>query len=185
VPKPGEGEISMSNGLSNGLRAGTKPARGGRVIAMASIAAICSVLISACAGTEMGEKGEQGEEIGSIIGSIFGPLVPGNSVASQILQQHGDLIGGLIGGAIGEAMDEEDREALARTTHTAFESGRSQTYNNKKTGVRMSAKVAAARPNPQGQPCRTVQQEVKLKDGKSARDTVKACKGSDGWKKAG
>ena len=58
VPKPGEGEITMSTGLSNGLRANLKPARGGRVIATASIATVCSVLISACAGTEIGEKGE-------------------------------------------------------------------------------------------------------------------------------
>jgi len=48
----------MSTGLSNGLRANLKPARGGRVIATASIATVCSVLISACAGTEIGEKGE-------------------------------------------------------------------------------------------------------------------------------
>jgi surface antigen len=162
--------------MSNGLRA--------RRIAMACIVSVCSVLITACAGTEIGEKGEKGEDIGSVIGSILGPLVPGSSVASEVVQEHGELIGGLIGGAIGAAMDEEDQKALAKTTHSAFETGKSQTYNNKKTGVRMSAKVTAARPNPEGQPCRTVQQEVKLKDGKSARDAVKACRGPDGWKKA-
>jgi surface antigen len=151
---------------------------------MACIVTICSALIAACAGTETGEKAEQGEELGSIIGGILGPLVPGSSVGAQLLQNHGDLIGGLIGGAIGEALDEEDERALAKTTHAAFETGKNQSFSNKKTGVRGSAKVANSRANAEGQPCRTVRQEVTLKNGKSARDSVRACKGPNGWRKA-
>jgi surface antigen len=151
---------------------------------MTCIATICAALIAACAGTETGEKGEQGAELGSVIGGILGPLVPGNSVGAQLLQEHGDLVGEVIGGAIGEALDEEDERVLAKTTHAAFETGKNQSFSNKKTGVRGTAKVTSSRANAEGQPCRRVRQEVTLRNGKSATDTVRACKGPTGWKKS-
>ena len=64
-----------------------------------------------------------------------------------------------------------------------FTSGKTQTFSNRKTGVRGSARVTATRTNSAGRPCRTVKQEVKLKDGRSFSDDVNACKGADGgWK---
>jgi surface antigen len=166
----------MSNGLPTSFRAR-------RIVVMACIVSFSSVLIAACASSEMGDKAEQGEEIGSILGGIIGPLIPGSSIGAQILQQHGDLIGGIIGGAIGAALDEEDQKALAKSTNTAFETGKNQSFSNKKTGVRATAKVTGTRLNAKGQQCRTVRQDVTLKNGKSASDTVSACKGPDGWKK--
>jgi surface antigen len=154
---------------------------GGRILPAAAVAMICSALL-ACAA-EMGEKEEQGQEIGSIIGGIVGSYIPGNSVGAQVLQNHGDLIGGMIGSAIGAALDEEDRKMLAQTTKAAFTSGKTQTFSNRNTGVRGSARVTANRTNSDGRPCRTVKQEVKLKDGRSFSDDVNACRGPDGgWK---
>jgi surface antigen len=153
---------------------------GGRLLPAAAVAVICSALL-ACAA-EMGEKEEQGQEIGSIIGGIVGSYIPGNSVGAQILQNHGDLIGGMIGGAIGASLDEEDRKMLEQSTRTALASGRTQTFSNRKTGVRGSARVTATRTNSDGRQCRTVKQEVKLKDGRTVSDDVNACKGADGWK---
>jgi surface antigen len=147
------------------------------------VAVLCSGLF-ACAGTEFGGKEEQGEEIGSIIGGIVGSYIPGNSIGAQILQNHGDLIGGVIGGAIGAALDEEDRKMLAQSTHTAFTSGKAQTFSNRRTGVRGSVRVTATRTNSDGRQCRTVKQDVHLKDGRTASETVSACKGPGGeWQK--
>ena len=144
-----------------------------------SVALICAGL-AACSGTEYGQKQSEGAEIGSIIGGIVGPYIPGGSVAAQIARNHGDTIGGLIGGAIGAALDEEDRLALERNTREAFESGKNKSFSNKKTGVAGSVKVTGTRTE-KGRQCRTVQQEVKLKDGTALKDTVSACKGPNGW----
>jgi surface antigen len=166
--------LSGENHMSNGLF-------GGRLLPATAIAVICSALL-ACAA-EMGEKEEAGQEIGSIIGGIVGSYIPGNSIGAKILQNHGDLIGGMIGSAIGASLDEEDRKMLAQTTEAAFTTGKTQTFANRNTGVRGSARVTANRTNSDGRPCRTVKQEVKLKDGRTATDDVNACKGPDGgWK---
>jgi surface antigen len=144
-----------------------------------SIVLICAAL-AACSGTEYGQKQAEGQEIGSIIGGIVGPYIPGGSVAAQIARNHSDVIGGLIGGAIGAALDEEDRLALEKSTRQAFASGKSRSFSNKKTGVSGSVKVTGSRVE-QGRQCRTVQQDVKLKDGTALKDTVSACKGPNGW----
>jgi surface antigen len=140
-----------------------------------SIVLICAAL-AACSGTEYGQKQAEGQEIGSIIGGIVGPYIPGGSVAAQIARNHS----GLIGGAIGAALDEEDRLALEKSTRQAFASGKSRSFSNKKTGVSGSVKVTGSRVE-QGRQCRTVQQDVKLKDGTALKDTVSACKGPNGW----
>lgn len=155
-----------------------------RFVAMGLAAVLCSGLF-ACAGGELGQKEEQGAEIGSIIGGIVGAVVPGSSVGAQIVRNHGDLIGGIVGGAIGASLDEEDRKMLEKSTRAAFSTGKPQTFANKKTGVRGTAKVTATRTNAEGRQCRTVRQEVKLKDGKGVSDNVTACKGSGGeWEKS-
>jgi surface antigen len=144
-----------------------------------SIALVCGGL-AACTGGEYGSKQSEGQEIGSIIGGIVGPYIPGGSVAAQIARNHGDVIGGLIGQAIGAALDEEDRLALEKSTREAFESGKNKSFSNKKTGVAGSVKVTGTRTE-KGRQCRTVQQDVKLKDGTALKDTVSACKGPNGW----
>lgn len=113
---------------------------------------------------------------------MIGSYIPGgNSVAGQVLKSQAGTIGGLVGSAIGAALDEEDRQALARTTRAVFVNGQPKTFSNKQTGVRGSVKVAGSRVDPSGQQCRTVKQEVVLKDGTALTDTVSACKGPNGW----
>lgn len=155
-----------------------------RLVAMGFVTLLCFGL-SACAGGELGEKEEQGAEIGSVIGGIVGSYIPGSSIGAQIVRNHGDLIGGIIGGAIGASLDEEDRKLLEKSTYAAMTTGKTQTFANKKTGVRGTARVTATRTNAEGRQCRTVKQDVKLKDGKAVSDNVTACKGSDGeWQKS-
>jgi hypothetical protein len=52
--------------------------------------------------------------------------------------------------------------------------------NIKRTGVRARAQVVSSQ-KVQGRPCRTVKQEVVLKDGSVMSDTVRACRGPNGW----
>ena len=155
--------------------------RGGARHAMPAlcVAAICSALV-ACSGTEYGQKEAQGQELGSIIGGMVAPYIGGNSVASQFLQANAGTVGGIIGGAIGAALDEEDRQALERSTRQAFSSGQTKSFTNRKTGVHASVKVTGTRVNDEGRQCRTVRQEVQLKDGKTLTDNVSACKGPNG-----
>ncbi len=155
------------------------------ILPLICIASICSGLL-ACASTpgydQVGQKEAQGQQTGSLIGGMIGAYVPGgNSIAGQVLKSQAGTIGGLVGSAIGAALDEEDRQALERTTRVVFASGQPKTFSNKKTGVRGSAKVAGSHVSASGQQCRTVKQEVMLKDGTALSDTVSACKGPNGW----
>jgi surface antigen len=163
---------------------GDRSRRGARHGVHASaIVLICAVL-AACSTGEVGQYGQkeaQGQEMGSIIGGIVAPYIPGSSVAAQIVRNNGDLIGGIIGGAIGAALDEEDRKALEKSTREALASGKTKTFANRKTGVQGTVKVTGSRVNDEGRQCRTVQQDVKLKDGSALKDTVSACKGPNGW----
>jgi surface antigen len=160
----------METKVRNGVR---------QVVPALCVAAICSGLV-ACSGTEFGQKEAQGQEMGSIIGGIVAPYIPGSSVAASIVRNNGDLIGGLIGQAIGAALDEEDRLALEKSTREAIASGKSKSFSNRKTGVRGTVKVTGTRRNEEGRQCRTVRQELKLKDGKTLTDDVSACKGANG-----
>jgi surface antigen len=139
--------------------------------------------LAACAGGEVGQKQEQGETIGSMIGDMLGSIIPGgNSVAGQVAVANAGTIGGLIGGAIGAALDEEDRKALEKATRASFDSGKTHSFASKRTGVRGKVTVTSTRTNTSGQQCRTVKQEVNLKDGRTLSDNVSACKHPEGWR---
>jgi surface antigen len=153
--------------------------RAQRAMTAIAVAAICSGLL-ACSGTEYGQKEAQGQEIGSIVGGMVAPYIGGGSAAGQFLQANAGTIGGLIGGAIGAALDEEDRLALERDTRAAFASGQTRSFSNRKTGVRATVKVTGTRVNAEGRQCRTVRQDVRLKDGTSLSDDVSACRGPNG-----
>jgi surface antigen len=155
-----------------------------RILPLICIVSICSALL-ACSTTtsydQVGQKQEQGEEIGSIIGDMLGTYLPvGNSVAGQVLKTHAGTIGGLVGSAIGASLDEEDRQALDKATRASFESGQSKNFTNKRTGVRGSVTVTNSRVQ-SGQPCRTVKQDVRLKNGTALSENVSACRGPNGW----
>ena len=86
----------------------------------------------------------------------------------------------MVGSRIAAALEEEDRVAFERTTRRAMTSGKSQRYRNKHTGLRARVDVVGSQ-KVQGKECRTVKQEVVLKDGKVLSDTVRACRGPNGW----
>lgn len=128
---------------------------------------------------QMGQKESQGTIGGALIGGIVGGLVGGGGSNSVIGGIAGAAIGGLIGNRIGASLDQEDRAALARATRNAFASGKSQRFS-RRSGAHGAVSVVSSS-NVDGKPCRTVKQEVILKDGNIVTDTVSACRGPRGW----
>jgi surface antigen len=90
------------------------------------------------------------------------------------------VIGSLIGSAVGAALDEEDRRVMQATTRQALESGKTRRFRSKRSGVQGRATVVSSQ-KVSGKQCRTVKQEVVLKDGSTVSDTLSACKGPNGW----
>jgi len=130
------------------------------------------------ASAQMGNKESQGTIGGALIGGLVGGLIGGGGSNSVVGAIAGTAIGGFIGNRIGASLDEQDRIALARATRNAFASGRSQSFSGR-SGRGRAAVVSST--NVDGKPCRTVKQEVILKDGSVLNDTVSACRGPNGW----
>jgi len=146
---------------------------------------VIGAVILAMSGTvthaQMGPKESGGTVGGALIGGILGSAFGGSGAGRVVGGLAGAAVGGFIGNRIGASLDEEDRRAMANSTRSAMTSGSARSFSNRKTGVRGSAKVIGNSRNASNQPCRTVQQEVVLKDGSVVRDTVTGCKGPNGW----
>lgn len=147
--------------------------------------AIFLVLLLLCVGTaraqEMGPKETMGTVGGALLGGVFGSMIGGNAAGHIVGGIAGAAIGGFIGNRFGASLDEQDRIALAQATKRAMTSGGRSSFSNRNTGVRGTARVTGTSKNLVGQTCRTVEQEVVLKDGSVSRDTVTGCKGPNGW----
>ncbi|MGE0565502.1 MAG: glycine zipper domain-containing protein [Pseudolabrys sp.] len=148
------------------------------------VIALSAILLSPSAlpipaHAQMGPKETQGTIGGALIGGIVGGLVGGRGSGAVVGAIAGTAIGGLIGNRIGASLDAQDRAALARATRAAFTSGKSQHFS-RKSGTRGRVDVTSSS-RVDGKPCRTVRQEVVLKDGSVLTDTVSACRGPNGW----
>jgi uncharacterized protein YcfJ len=155
------------------------PRKHGKTL-VSGLAALAILAGSVMPAAQGGPREEEGTAAGAILGGVIGGLIGGRGAAAVGGAFAGAAIGGFIGNRIGAALDEEDRIAFERATRRAIVSGRSQRYRNKRTGVSARAQVVSSQ-KVQGKPCRTVKQEVVLKDGKVMSDTVRACRGPNGW----
>ncbi len=146
---------------------------------------LTGVLVLALSGTaaqsQMGPKESGGTVGGALIGGVLGSALGGSGAGRIVGGVAGAAVGGFIGNRIGASLDEEDRRAMSRSTRAALTSGSSSQFSNKKTGVKGTAKVIGNSRNASGEACRTVAQEVVLKDGSVVRDQVTGCKGPNGW----
>jgi surface antigen len=140
---------------------------------------LVGLVASSCTQTA-GPRQQGGTVIGAVIGGVVGSQFGsgGGQVAATLI---GAALGGLIGNRIGAYLDEEDQRRLAEITQSSLASGSSRSFKNARTGVSGNAKVIETSTNASGQLCRTVQQEVILKDGARLNDTVSACRGAKGW----
>jgi uncharacterized protein YcfJ len=148
---------------------------------LAACAALAlSIIAGAPTHAQMGPSESEGTAAGTIFGGIIGGALGGHGAGAVGGAIAGAAIGGLIGNRIGAALDEQDRAAFQQATRRAITTGRSRHYANKRTGVKARAEVVSSR-QVDGRQCRTVKQEVVLKDGSVLSDTVHACKGPNGW----
>ena len=155
--------------------------RTGRLASIAVVVisvALCAAVLPSQA--QMGTREEGGTAAGALLGGALGGLAGGRGSRGVIGAVAGAAVGGFIGNRIGAALDEQDRQALAQATRAAATSGKSRQFSSKKTGVRGRAQVVSSQ-QVNGRNCRTIRQEVTLKDGSSLNDTVRACKGPNGW----
>ena len=146
--------------------------------ALSLVVVITLVLPNSAIAQQLGPKEGIGTGLGAILGGVIGSQVGRGSVLGGVA---GAVIGGLIGNRIGAALDEQDRRSLEQITRATMSSGSSRSFRNKKTGVRGTTRVVNNSRNASGQACRTVQQEVVLRDGSLSRDTVTGCRGQNGW----
>ena len=146
----------------------------------ASALTLCIAATSvAPASAQMGPKETDGTIGGALLGGIAGGLLGGRGGGAVGGAIAGAFIGGVIGNRIGASLDEQDRMALARATRAAFVSGRSQRFS-RRSGAH--GQVSVVKSNVvDGKPCRTLRQDVVLKDGSILSDTVSACRGPNGW----
>jgi len=149
--------------------------------------AICATLalglvVTSVAPTQaqMGPRESEGTAAGAIFGGIIGGVLGGRGAGAIGGAIAGAAVGSFIGNRIGAALDAEDRAAVEQVTRSAVTTGKSRRYANKRTGVKARAQVVSSR-KVDGRECRTVKQEVVLKDGSVLSDTVRACKGPNGW----
>lgn len=158
---------------------GTMITRHTHRLVRSGLAASLVVLLGSQAFAQMGPKEAQGTVGGALIGGIVGGLVGGGGSSSVIGGLAGAAIGGLIGNRIGASLDEQDRLALASATRATFASGKAHSFS-RRSGVRGRVSVVSSS-KVDGKPCRTVKQEIVLKDGSTMSDTVSACRGPNGW----
>jgi surface antigen len=138
--------------------------------------------LSGCSQTG-GSNEATGAQLGSIAGTVVASAVPFGGLAAPAvagLAIAAPQIGSLIGASIGRDLDERDRQQLAMMTQATLNSGGSQSYRSERTGVRLSTRVAKTR-RAEANACRTVEQEVVLADGTKRTDSVRACRGPNGW----
>lgn len=152
----------------------------GKKICALAVAGAMSVSLVGCAGTG-GPKEESGAVLGAVAGGLIGAAVGGRGGAAVASALIGAAAGGMIGAAIGAELDEQDRQEMERMTQASFETGAPRSYVSKRTGVRAKTRVVKTTKTAENKTCRTVQQEVTLKDGTTRTDTVSACKGDQGW----
>jgi surface antigen len=144
------------------------------------ITAASAVFLVGCNQTA-GPRQQSGTVIGALVGGAIGSQFGGNvgsRIAAGVL---GAAIGGLIGNQIGGYLDEQDRARLAAITRQTAITGSTRQFTSLKSGARVRTRVVNTRVNVAGDTCRTVEQEIVLRDGTAARDTVQACRTNGQW----
>ncbi|MEE8280257.1 MAG: RT0821/Lpp0805 family surface protein [Alphaproteobacteria bacterium] len=151
-----------------------------------SLAAVRAVSLAACT-QDSGPKQTGGTLIGAAAGGLLGAQF-GKGSGKLAATAAGALLGALVGSEVGRSLDRADRLAMARTTHSALETGRANEpvmWTNPDSGHRGTVTPQPAYQTPQGQYCREYQQTVTI-GGRTERAYGTACRQPDGtWKTVG
>ena len=117
---------------------------------------------------------------GAIVGGLIGNQAGGGN--GKILTTiAGVAAGAWIGNQIGQYLSQNDQKVLEDRTRATLDTGKPQHFKNPETGV--SAKTQLIEPDqPQEKNCKTVLQQVTLKDKSKRTQNVQACKINGAWK---
>ena len=85
-----------------------------------------------------------GRAVGGVVGGLLGSQFGGGK-GQLATTAVGALAGFWLGGKLGEQLDAADKQALARTTSTALETGNTQTWQNPDTGTTTRVSVQDTR----------------------------------------
>ena len=151
-----------------------------RQVVLGTACAILFIGTAAPSQAQMGPQESGGTLGGSILGGVIGGAIGGRGSSAVVGAVAGAAVGGMIGNRVGAALDAQDRAAVAQATRAAMASGKSRSYVSKRTGIKARSQVVSSTKGA-GRECRTIKQEVVLKDGSVLNDTVRACKGPNGW----
>ena len=150
----------------------------------AAAAAMMSVAVLAGCGTDQGPKQGLGTIIGAVGGAVLGNEV-GKGRGRKVAIAAGTLLGAALGGSLGRDLDQADRMAASRSTHTALETlptGQQTAWRNPDSGN--SGWVVPTRtwqPEP-GRHCREFQTAI-IVGGRQESGYGTACRQPDGsWK---
>lgn len=148
-----------------------------------SIAAISlvAVSVSACAGSNMGQKQTVGGVLGAIGGGVAGAQF-GKGNGQLVGVAAGTLLGALIGSEAGKSLDRADQLAMGQTVHKALEtspSNRPVQWSNPDSGHSGTVTPQPAYTNTQGRYCREFQQTV-IVGGQEESAYGTACRQPDG-----
>ncbi len=155
-------------------------------LAKCAMVAVLAVSLAACT-QDSGPKQTGGALIGAIGGGLLGAQI-GKGSGQLAATAAGALLGAWVGSEVGKSLDRADRLAMARTTHSALETGRANApvvWNNPDSGHSGTVTPQPAYQTPQGQYCREYQQTVTI-GGRTERAYGTACRQPDGtWKTVG
>ncbi len=154
---------------------------------------IGALALAACLGlsacNSSGGVGEmsQGETAGTGLGAVGGGLIGyaiGGSPAGVLI---GMAAGGLIGNRLSNALDGSDQQAAAQAAARAAESTAGETIPWRKTNAIFQTTASgyaqaqgALFTDASGRTCRYIKETI-IKDNQQTSDTVKLCKGPNGW----
>jgi len=161
-----------------------------------------ALAISLTSGCESMNKEKMGTGLGVLIGAAGGAAA-GGAIAKDKKQGMvigaiaGAIAGGLIGNKIAQYLTEQDRKKHSEAVSKALETGQPQAWTSPETGNSGQVTVGTTTPSPAPQTpppstapvpqtmaqaplCRTTTQTIKLKNGETHTEELKACKGPDG-----
>lgn len=154
-----------------------------KISAVAAAGAL-AVTLTACEGSNYGQKQTGGAVLGGVVGGLLGSQV-GGGTGQLAATAVGTVAGLFLGSEIGKSLDRADRLYAERTANVALESnpiGRTSSWSNPDSGHSGTVTPTRTVYTESGEPCRDYQTTVTI-GGRTETATGRACRQPDGtWR---
>ncbi len=152
-------------------------------------AAVVTLPLAACAGADGSREDRTGETVGTIVGAVGGAILGsrvGRGSVSTLGAVAGAALGAYVGSSVGRALDARDREMHGQAAENAMTRppGEAVSWANPETGNSGSVTPheTVTRPS-DGTTCRSFEQRITTKDGRTEAAEGTACREPDGtWR---